>query len=98
MMRHRISYLLICVREEESSPSPTVTLMPATRVRAPPSIPAGWCRCPGQARDRGCACLDCGEPLSIDVLDGVIQRADPEGVAFYVDVSVKKGYSNLPFS
>jgi hypothetical protein len=50
----------------------------------------------GQARDRGCVCLDCGEPLSVDVLDGVIQRADPEGIAFYADVSVKKWYSNLP--
>jgi hypothetical protein len=36
--------------------------------------------------------------LRVDLLDGVIQRADPEDIAFYVDLPIKKWYGNLPFA
>jgi len=53
---------------------------------------------PGQRVTVTAPCLDCGEPLSVDVLDGVIQRADPGDIAFYVDVPVRKWYADLPFA
>ena len=36
--------------------------------------------------------------IGLGELRPLLARADPEGVAFCVDVSVKKGYSNLPFA
>ena len=39
-----------------------------------------------------------GEPLSVDVRDGVINRADPSDIVFYVDLPIKKWYGNLPFA
>jgi len=53
---------------------------------------------PGKLVTVDAPCLDCGEPLSVDVLDGVIKRADPPDIAFYVDAPVKKWYGNLPFA
>jgi len=53
---------------------------------------------PGKLVTVNAPCLDCGEPLSVDVLDGVIKRQDPEGIAFYVDVPVKKWSGNRPYS
>jgi len=53
---------------------------------------------PGKLVTVDAPCLDCGEPLSVDVLDGVIKRADPEGIAFYVHVPVKTWHGNLPFA
>ena len=53
---------------------------------------------PGKLVTVDAPCLDCGKPLSVDVLDGVIKRADPSDIAFYVDVPIKKWYANLPFA
>lgn len=43
-------------------------------------------------------CLDCGEPLRVDILDGAIEKADPADIHFYVDLPIKKWYGNLPFA
>lgn len=53
---------------------------------------------PGRRVTVNAPCLDCGEPLSVELVDGAIKRADPEGIAFYVDLPVKKWYGNLPFA
>jgi len=53
---------------------------------------------PGKLVTVSAPCLDCGEPLSVDVLDGAIKRAEPSGIAFYVDLPIKKWYGNLPFA
>jgi hypothetical protein len=53
---------------------------------------------PGKSVTVNAPCLDCGEPLSFDVRDGVIERAEPSAIAFYVDLPVKKWYENLPFA
>lgn len=43
-------------------------------------------------------CLDCGEPLHVEILDGEIRQADPAGIHFYVDLPIKKWFGNLPFA
>lgn len=53
---------------------------------------------PGKLVTVNAPCLDCGEPLSVDILDGEIKRSDPGDIAFYVDLPVKKWYGNLPFA
>ena len=53
---------------------------------------------PGRLVTVNAPCLDCGEPLSVDILDGVIKRADPSDITFYVDLPIKKWYGNLPFA
>ena len=53
---------------------------------------------PGKVVTVNAPCLDCGEPLSFAILDGVIKRADPSTIAFYVDLPIKQWYGNLPFA
>jgi Alkylmercury lyase len=53
---------------------------------------------PGKRVAIDAPCLDCGEPLHVEIRDGVIERANPEGIAFYVDLPVKKWYGNIPFA
>jgi len=53
---------------------------------------------PGKVVAVNAPCLDCGEPLSVEILDGEIKRADPDGIHFYVDLPIKKWYANLPFA
>jgi len=53
---------------------------------------------PGKVVTVAAPCLDCGEPLRVDILDGEIKKADPAGIHFYVDLPIKKWYGNLPFA
>jgi hypothetical protein len=53
---------------------------------------------PGQRVAIDAPCLECGEPVHVEVRDGVIERADPREIAFYVDVPVRKWYGDLPFA
>jgi len=53
---------------------------------------------PGKLVTVNAPCLDCGEPLSVDILDGVIQRADPGDITFYVDLPVREWYENIPYT
>jgi len=53
---------------------------------------------PGKLVTVNAPCLDCGEPLSFDVVDGVIKRAEPSDIVFYVDLPIKQWHGNLPFA
>ena len=53
---------------------------------------------PGKTVTVNAPCLDCGEPLSVELLDGVITQADPNDIVFYVDLPIKKWYGDLPFA
>jgi hypothetical protein len=53
---------------------------------------------PGKLVTVNAPCLDCGQPLSLDVREGVIERAEPSDIAFYVELPIKKWYGNLPFA
>jgi len=53
---------------------------------------------PGKRVTENAPCLDCGEPLRVDILDGEIKQADPGDIHFYVDLPIKKWYGNLPFA
>jgi hypothetical protein len=43
-------------------------------------------------------CLDCGEELSLAIRNGVIEKANPEGICFYIDIPAKDWRTNLPFT
>ena len=43
-------------------------------------------------------CLDCGEKQSVIVRNGTIEKAEPEGIFFYVDIPAKHWRENLPYS
>jgi hypothetical protein len=53
---------------------------------------------PGKPVTVNAPCLDCGEPLRVDILDGEIKQAVPGDIHFYVDLPIKKWYGNLPFA
>jgi hypothetical protein len=53
---------------------------------------------PGKKVTIDAPCLDCGEPLHVEILDGEITKADPGDIHFYVDLPIKKWYGNLPFA
>jgi len=53
---------------------------------------------PGKRVAVNAPCLDCGEPIRVDILDGEIKQADPGDIHFYVDLPIKKWYGNLPFA
>jgi hypothetical protein len=53
---------------------------------------------PGRKVTADAPCLDCGEPLRVDIVDGEIQGAQPQDIHFYVDLPIKKWYGNLPFA
>ena len=43
-------------------------------------------------------CLDCGDPIRVTVRKGVIEREEPRGICFYVDVPAREWRANLPFA
>ncbi len=53
---------------------------------------------PGKVVSIDAPCLDCGEPLHVEILDGEIRKADPADIHFYVDLPIKKWFGNLPFA
>jgi hypothetical protein len=53
---------------------------------------------PGKRLTVNAPCLDCGEPIRVEILDGAIEKADPAAIHFYVDLPIKKWYANLPFA
>jgi len=53
---------------------------------------------PGKRVTVNAPCLDCGEPLRVEIVDGEIRNADPSDIHFYVDLPIKKWYGNLPFA
>ena len=53
---------------------------------------------PGRTVTVEAPCLDCGEPVRLDVRDGAIEKAAPAGIYGYIDVPVKDWRKNLPYS
>ncbi|MBI4964834.1 MAG: hypothetical protein HY913_16285 [Desulfomonile tiedjei] len=45
-----------------------------------------------------CPCLDCGLPISMEIRDGVVLRAEPESVIAYVAVPFGKWRNDLPYA
>ncbi|MBW2409778.1 MAG: hypothetical protein JRF72_08265 [Deltaproteobacteria bacterium] len=43
-------------------------------------------------------CLDCGEPISIEMRDGVILKTDPVGIIGHVSVPVSKWRTDVPYA
>ena len=43
-------------------------------------------------------CLDCGDLVCVTVRKGVIEREEPRGIHFYVDVPLREWRANLPFA
>ncbi len=41
-------------------------------------------------------CLDCGDPVRVQVRDGVIERREPQGIYLYVDIPIRDWSRNLP--
>jgi hypothetical protein len=43
-------------------------------------------------------CLDCGEPVRVEVKDGEIGLAEPEGLIGYVAVPIGRWMFDIPYS
>jgi len=43
-------------------------------------------------------CLDCGEPIRVDVKDGTIEAEEPTGLIGHVSVPVGRWIFNIPYS
>jgi hypothetical protein len=43
-------------------------------------------------------CLDCGEPVRVEVKDGVIEAVEPSGAIGHVSVPVGRWIFNIPYS
>lgn len=61
------------------------------------SLAASWVF-PGQEVSVEAPCLDCGEPVRVAVRNGVVEREEPRGICFYVDVPAHEWRANLPFA
>ncbi len=53
---------------------------------------------PGKTITVDAPCLDCGEPMRIQVKDGVIESEEPGGIYGYIDIPPKDWRKNLPYS
>jgi hypothetical protein len=45
-----------------------------------------------------CPCLDCGEPVHLEVKDGKVLVADPDSIVAYVAVEFWRWYENLSYA
>jgi len=45
-----------------------------------------------------CPCLDCGLPISVEIRDGVVLNAEPEGLTAYVAVPFWKWFDDIPYA
>jgi hypothetical protein len=61
------------------------------------SLAASWVF-PGKQVSVEAPCLDCGEPVRVAVRNGVVEREEPRGICFYVDVPLREWRANLPFA
>jgi hypothetical protein len=61
------------------------------------SLAVGWLF-PGKTVRIDSVCLDCGEPIRVDVRDGKIEVEDPQGLIGYVSVPIGRWMFNVPYS
>jgi hypothetical protein len=43
-------------------------------------------------------CLDCGSQIMVEMRDGSIQKAEPEGIVGYTSVPFRDWFNNLPYA
>jgi hypothetical protein len=43
-------------------------------------------------------CLDCGDPLRLEVRDGFVESEEPEGIVGFVDVPTREWRANLAYT
>jgi hypothetical protein len=43
-------------------------------------------------------CLDCGEPVVLEMQDGQILKAQPQGIMGYVSVPFWKWFADIPYA
>ncbi|RJQ83282.1 MAG: hypothetical protein C4519_06895 [Desulfobacteraceae bacterium] len=53
---------------------------------------------PGQTVQIDAPCLDCGSPIIVEMKDGSIQKAEPQGIVAYTSVPFRDWFNNLPYS
>jgi hypothetical protein len=53
---------------------------------------------PGEEIRIDTTCLDCGEPISVAIRDGVIQGQDPPRIYGYVDIPFRDWSQNWPYT
>ncbi|HNQ19291.1 MAG TPA: hypothetical protein PLW90_03970 [Smithellaceae bacterium] len=53
---------------------------------------------PGKTVNIDTPCLDCGEPMHLEVRDGVILKAEPKEIIGYVAVPFARWMENISYS
>jgi hypothetical protein len=53
---------------------------------------------PGKTVRVDCPCLDCGLPIAIEIRDGSMLYADPNGITAYVAVPFWKWYDDMAYA
>ncbi|MCP4756853.1 MAG: hypothetical protein GY866_38815 [Proteobacteria bacterium] len=53
---------------------------------------------PGKTVRIDSPCLDCGQPITVEIRDGVVEKADPEGLIGHVSVPLPKWMLDAPFA
>ena len=53
---------------------------------------------PGKTVRIDSKCLDCGEPIRVDVKDGKIEHEEPKGLIGHVSVPFGQWIFNMPYS
>ena len=53
---------------------------------------------PGKIVQIDAPCLDCGSPIKVEMKDGVVQNAEPEGIMGYVSVPFRDWRNDLPYA
>jgi hypothetical protein len=43
-------------------------------------------------------CLDCGEPIRVEIRDGVVLEAEPDGIVGQVAVPFREWYKEISYS
>ncbi|NIQ40097.1 MAG: hypothetical protein GTN81_16160 [Proteobacteria bacterium] len=53
---------------------------------------------PGKTVQIDAPCPDCGSSIQVQVKDGVIQNAEPEGLVGYMSVPYREWFKDMPFA
>ncbi|TFG93464.1 MAG: hypothetical protein E4H15_01285 [Syntrophobacterales bacterium] len=53
---------------------------------------------PGKTIRIDSPCLDCGEPICVEIQDGTIKKEEPEGLIGHVSVPFVKWRQNVPYA
>ncbi|MGB2929201.1 MAG: hypothetical protein WBB70_09840 [Desulfobacterales bacterium] len=53
---------------------------------------------PGKTVRIDAPCLDCGEPIRVDMKDGDVEKTDPEGLVAYTPVPFRDWLKNIAYA